>query len=87
MSNFLKLYGRVINTNYIQHVLYDKKLEKYSLFLIPQVNGVFIFGTGSIDTNNEIYVTKDQHEDSYKIVERWINSLECISNANKKNND
>ena len=87
MSNFLKLYGRIINTNYIQHILHDKKLEIYHLYLIPQTNCTFIFGTGSIDTNNEIYMTKKDHPECYKIVDRWINLLECASNANKKNKD
>jgi hypothetical protein len=87
MSNFLKLTGRVINTAYIQHVFHDKTLQKYSLYLIPQTNGLFIFGTGSIDTNNEIYATKKDHEDSYKAIDRWIHSIECVSNANKKNKD
>ena len=87
MSRFLKLNGRIINTAYIQHIFHDKILEKYSLFLIPQTNCTFIFGTGSIDTNNEIYMTKKDHPECYKIVDRWINSIECASNANKKNND
>jgi len=87
MSNFLKVTGRIINTNYIQYAFHDKTLEKYSLFLIPQVNGTFIFGTGSIDTNNEIYATKKEHPESYEAIDRWINSIECISNTNKKNKD
>ena len=87
MSNFLKLYGRIINTNYIQHILHDNKLEIYRLYLIPQTNGTFIFGTGSINTNNEIYATKKDHPESYKAIDRWINSIECVSNANKKNKD
>ena len=87
MSNFLKVTGVIINTNYIQYVFHDKTLQKYSLYLIPKVSGAFIFGSGSINTNNEICATKKDHSDSYETIDRWVNSLECASNANKKNND
>lgn len=89
MSKFLKLTSRIINTAYIQHVHYDKTAEKYSLYLASTIHsGFLMFGSGSINgENNQIFATKEQHPESYKAIEKWVNSLECVSNANEKNKD
>ena len=87
MSKFLKLTGRIINTAHIQHVSHDKNAQKYSLHLATtNYSGFFMLGSGSINNcSNEIYATKEQHPESYKTIEKWINSLECVSNSNEKN--
>ena len=88
MSKFLKLTGKVINIAHIQHISHDKTLEKYNFYLAESIYGSFIFGSGFINTgNNSIYATKKEHPESYEAIEKWINSIECISNANKKNKD
>lgn len=82
MTKFLKLTGRIINTSLIQHIYFDKAAEKYSLYL-STVNhsGFLMLGSGSFHgVNNEIYATKKDHQESYETIEKWVNSLECVSN-------
>ena len=81
MSKFLKLSNRIVNTALIQHVYFDKAAEKYSLYLSSTTHsGFLMFGSGSINgNNNEIFATKKDHLQSYETIEKWVNSLKCVS--------
>jgi hypothetical protein len=82
MTKFLKLTGRVINTSFIQHIYFDKAAEKYSLYLSTvHHSGFLMLGSGSFNgVNNEICANKKDHQESYETIEKWVNSLECVSN-------
>jgi hypothetical protein len=86
MSRFLKLSNRIVNTALIQHVYFDKTAGKYSIHLAgSSTQGLFILGSGNISSyGNEIYATKEEHPASYEAIERWYNSVECVSNKNNK---
>ncbi len=86
MSRFLKLSNRIVNTALIQHVHFDKTAGKYSIHLAgSSTQGLFILGSGNISSyGNEIYATKEEHPASYEAIERWYNSVECVSNKNNK---
>ena len=69
----------------IQHIYFDKSVEKYSLYLITRsCNALPSNRLNNILNSNyhEILVTKDQHENN-NIIKNWINSIECVTN--KKN--
>ena len=85
MSKFLKLSNRIVNTALIQYVHFDKTAGKYSIHLAgTSTNGYFILGSGNISSySNEIYATKEEHPASYEAIERWYNSIECVSNEKK----
>ena len=81
MSKFLKLSNRVINTSFIKHIDYDKSIEKYSIHLGSLTsNGLFILGSGNIESYDKyIYATKKDHPESYNIIEKYYNSIKCVT--------
>jgi hypothetical protein len=82
MSRFLKLSNRIINTAHIEHIFHNKALEEYTLYFARSTYySTFMFGTGSVTSvNNSIVANKEEHTESYKTIDKWINSLECVSN-------
>lgn len=82
MSRFLKLSNRIINTACIKQITFDKALEKYSIQVGSlSVSGQFIMGSGSIQTHDSnIYATKKEHPESYATIEKYYNSVTCVTN-------
>jgi hypothetical protein len=82
MSKFLKLTNRVINTTSIKHIDYDKAIEQYSIhFGSLTSRGSVILGSGIIDVYDKyIYATKKEHPENYNIIEKYYNSITCITN-------
>ena len=81
MSKFLKLSNRIINTAFIKHIDYDKSIEKYSIYCGSLTsNGLFILGTGNIEPYDKyIYATKKDHPESYNTIEKYYNSIKCVT--------
>jgi hypothetical protein len=81
MSKFLKLTNRVINTTSIKHIDYDKAIEKYSIHFGSLTScGSVILGSGIIEVYDKyIYATKKEHPENYNIIEKYYNSITCIT--------
>ena len=81
MSKFLKFSNRIVNTAFIRYVDIDKNVPKYTLHLgNMHTGGTFIFGSGGFNSQeSQVYATKTEHPESYAIIEKWVNSLECVS--------
>jgi hypothetical protein len=44
----------------------------------------FILGTGYFGTDpSQIWASKKAHPESYATIEKWIQSMDCVSNENK----
>lgn len=86
MSRFLKFSNRILNTAFIKHVEIDNNAKKFTIYLSTRsMDGLFLLGSGSVSTETDIvYACQKEHPDSYAIVEKWINSLKCVSNDNNK---
>lgn len=82
MSKFLKLSNKVVNTAFIKHIDYDKAIEKYSIhFGSLTSQGAVILGSGNIQPyENYIYATKKDHPESYNTIEKYYNSITCVTN-------
>jgi hypothetical protein len=76
MARFLKLPGKIINTNYIHFIDINKNM--YKIHLLSHASGGFaLFGTGFTGSVSEcIIVDKESSEESYKIVTRWIQIMD-----------
>jgi hypothetical protein len=86
MSKFLKFSNRIVNTAFIRSVEIDKNVPKYTLNLgNAHTAGTIILGSGGFNSQeSQVYALKTEHPESYAIIEKWINSIECVSN--EKNN-
>lgn len=85
MSKFLKFSNRIVNTAFIRSVDIDKNVPKYTLHLgNMHTTGTFIFGSGGFNSQeSQVYATKTEHPESYATIEKWVNSLECVSEEKK----
>jgi len=85
MSKFLKFSNRIVNTAFIKYVDIDKNIPKYTLNLgNAHTTGTFIFGSGGFNSQeSQVYATKTEHPESYAIIEKWIGTLECVSEEKK----
>ncbi len=85
MSKFIKFSNRIVNTAFIRYVDFDKTAQKYTLHLgNTYMNGVFILGSGGFNSQeSQVYATKSEHPESYAIIEKWIESLKCVSEEKK----
>jgi len=85
MSKFIKFSNRIVNTAFIRYVDIDKTAQKYTLHLgNTHMNGAFILGSGAISSQeSQVYATKTEHPKSYATIEKWIESLECVSEEKK----
>lgn len=85
MSKFLKFSNRIVNVASIKYININKEANRYELILNTNSHfGYSIFGTGLFKSNQDaVWASKDEHPESYEIIDKWINSVECESN--KKN--
>ena len=85
MSRFLKLSNRIVNVANISYIHFDKAAEKYSLHLLTTSHsGFLMFGSGAINGDtHQIFATKKDHPESYTTIEKWVNSIECVTNEKK----
>ena len=79
MSKFIKFSNRIVNTAFIKYVNIEP--NKYTLHLASNdFTGSVLFGSGSIGSHdNLVYATKTDHPESYATIEKWIQSIECVS--------
>ena len=80
MIKFIKLSNRAINISQIKRVDFDKVKYEYKIFMTDthyKYNGFFMLGSGFIkgDNYDYIYANKEEHPESYKIIDDWYNSL------------
>ena len=48
-------------------------------------SGAHILGTGSINSHDEIiYCCKVEHPENYATIDKWVKSLDCVSNEVNK---
>jgi hypothetical protein len=82
MSRFIKFSNIIINTAFIKHVEIDKLAEKFTIHLSSSPHsGSFFLGTGYFNGHSSyIWASKAEHPESYATVEKWIKSLNCVSN-------
>jgi len=85
MSKFIKFSNRIVNTAFIKHVSIEKNPDKFILHLgTSNHQGIVLLGSGGITHQPEqIWASKKEHPESYATIEKWIDTLECVSN-NKK---
>ena len=82
MSKYLKFSNKIVNTALIKHIDYDKAIEKYSIHFGSLTScGSVIFGSGNIQVYDKyIYATKKEHPEDYNIIEKYYNSITCVTN-------
>ena len=82
MSKYLKFSNKIVNTALIKHIDYDKAIEKYSIHFGSLTSyGSIILGSGNINVYDKyIYATKKEHPEDYNIIEKYYNSITCITN-------
>ena len=82
MSKYLKFSNKIVNTALIKHIDYDKAIEKYSIHFGSLTSyGSVILGSGNINVYDKyIYATKKEHPEDYNIIEKYYNSITCITN-------
>jgi hypothetical protein len=85
MSKYLKCCNRIINVAHISHIHFDQAAERYSIHLLTATHaGFLMLGTGSINGDaHQLFATKKDHPEGYKVIEKWFNSIECVTNEKK----
>jgi hypothetical protein len=89
MPKFLKFSNRIVNTAFIRYVDIDQSAEKFTIHLDQTLRpSAFIFGTGYFDSVPfQMWASKAEHPQSYATIEKWIHSIECVSDENKIKKD
>ena len=82
MSKFIKFSNRIVNTAFIRYVVIDEQAKKFTIHLDQTLsNAPFILGTGYFDSSSiQMYASKTEHPESYATIEKWIKSINCVSN-------
>ena len=82
MSRFIKFSNQIVNTAFIRYVNIDKPAEKITIYLTSSPHsGSFILGTGHFREHfSHIWASKAQHPENYATLEKWIKSINCVSN-------
>ncbi len=85
MPKFIKFNNRIVNTAFIRCVDIDKPAEKFNIHLDQYLrSSAFVFGTGYFSSDpSQIWASKAEHPESYATIEKWIQSMECVSNEKK----
>jgi hypothetical protein len=78
MTKFIKFSNRIVNTAFIRYVDIDKPAEKFTIHLDQSLYSNSFFGSSSI----KICASKAEHPESYATVEKWIQSIHCVSDRN-----
>ncbi len=81
MSRYIKFSNRIVNTAFIKYV--NIEADKYTMHLASNaISGTHILGSGQINSGDYIvYATKTEHPESYATIDKWIKSLNCVSNS------
>ena len=83
MSKYIKFTNGIINTAFIRCIDIDKPAKQFIIHLNSSHNTGFGFGFGFGYFRNEfnqILVSDAKHPEGYASVEKWINSISCVSN-------
>jgi hypothetical protein len=85
MPKFIKFNNRIVNTAFIRYVDIDKPAEKFTIHLDQYLrSSAFIFGTGYFGSDpSQIWASKADYPESYATIEKWIQSMECVSDEKK----
>ncbi len=85
MTKFIKFTNRIVNTAFIRYVEIDKPAEKFTIHLEPYLEpGWFFLGTGYFGSGlRQMWASKEAHPESYATIEKWIQSMDCVSNDKK----
>ena len=80
MSKFIKFSNRIVNTAFIKYV--NVETDKYTMHLASNaITGSSILGSGHIASHDYIiFATKTEHPESYATIDKWVKSLESVSN-------
>ena len=84
MTKFIKFSNRIVNTAFIRYLDIDKPAEKFTIHISssPQ-SGNFILGSGHFcEYSSSIWASKAEHPESYATIEKWIQSIHCVSDGN-----
>jgi hypothetical protein len=86
MTKFIKFTNRIVNTAFIRYVDIDKPAEKFTIHLDPYLQSSYFFlGTGYFGTElTQTWASKKEYPESYATIEKWIQSMECVSNKTNK---
>ena len=86
MPKFIKFSNRIVNTALIRWVDIDKSAEKFTIHVDQSLrSSVFIFGTGYFSSDPyTIWASKADYPESYATIEKWIQTMECVSEENHK---
>ena len=86
MPKFIKFNNRIVNTALIRWVDIDKPAAKFTIHLDQSIrSSFFVFGSGYFSSDPYIiWASKAQHPESYATIEKWIQSMECVSDENHK---
>lgn len=82
MTKFIKLTNKIINTAYIQNILFYSNPNKYHIQMkdsMPNPFGLFIAGTGWITSgysNSSMTICSEADPEDYKIINKWIKNIE-----------
>jgi hypothetical protein len=81
MTKFIKFAHVIINTAYINHVAIYKPAKKFIIHVNSSQNsGMFFLGTGYFCNNfNHLLVSDAEDPEGYASVEKWIQTMECVS--------
>jgi len=79
MSKFIKFTNGIINTAFIRCVDIDKPAKQFIIHLNSSHNTGFGFGYFR-NEYNQILVSDAKHPEGYASVEKWIKSIDCVSN-------
>lgn len=70
--SFIKLSSRLINPAYISSILLRE--NKYVIKMLHvDIQGSSLFGSGSIESTNEIIICKKEDPQDYGVMNNWIN--------------
>jgi hypothetical protein len=79
MSKYIKFSNGIINTAFIRCVDINKPAKQFIIHLNSSHNTGLGFGYFR-NEYNQILVSEAKHPEGYASVEKWIKSINCVSN-------
>ncbi len=82
MTKFIKFTNGIVNTAFIRHIEIDKPGKIFIIHLNSSHNsGLCFLGFGYFCNEfNRFLVSDAKHPEGYASVEKWIRSINCVSN-------
>ena len=70
--NFIALSSRLINPSYISSIILRE--NRYTINMLHfDIKGSMLFGSGYLDSDNEITICKKEDPQDYGVMSNWIN--------------